>query len=58
LQPNLQSPSSIHPKRKQFESDYQKYGFKYVMRRYGDDGMVFRIRRLLSRMKNKLKQLF
>lgn len=30
MQPNLQHPSKIHPKRMKFEEDYKKYGFDYV----------------------------
>lgn len=30
MQPNLQHPSVIHPKRMAFERDYVKYGFDYV----------------------------
>ena len=30
LQPNLQHPSIIHPKRMKFEDDYKRKGFDYV----------------------------
>ncbi len=38
LQPNLQYPSHIHPKRDDFERDYIKYGLVYVCKKYGDMG--------------------
>lgn len=38
LQPNLQHPSVVHAKRKEFEKDYSAKGFKYVYFKYGEDG--------------------
>ena len=34
LQPNLQAPTAIHPKRIQFEQDYINRGFAYVSNKY------------------------
>ena len=53
LQPNLQHPSIIHPKRMAFERDYQRKGFLYVMRKYGDMGWRYH----LGRVKRKIKSL-
>lgn len=53
LQPNLQHPSIIHPKRMAFERDYQRKGFLYVMRKYGDIGWRYH----LGRVKRKIKSL-
>lgn len=53
LQPNLQHPSIIHPKRMAFERDYQRKGFLYVMRKYGDVGWRYH----LGRVKRKIKSL-
>lgn len=53
LQPNLQHPSIIHPKRMAFECDYQRKGFLYVMRKYGDMGWRYH----LGRVKGKIKSL-
>lgn len=44
LQPNLQHPSVIHPKRMDFERDYVKHGFKYVMNKYGNTGWRYKMR--------------
>ena len=38
LQPNLQHPSVLHPRRAAFERDYTEKGFMYVMKKYGDCG--------------------
>lgn len=46
IQPNLQHPSEIHPKRMDFERDFAKHGFKYVMYHYGDVGWRYRIRKI------------
>ena len=53
LQPNLQHPSIIHPKRMAFERDYQRKGFLYVMKKYGDMGWRYH----LGRVKGKIKSL-
>lgn len=54
LQPNLQHPSVIHPKRMDFERDYVKHGFKYVMCKYGDMGWKMQLRYKLRKIKNRL----
>ena len=54
LQPNLQRPSVIHPKRMDFERDYIKHGFKYVMCKYGDMGWKMQLRYKLRKIKNRL----
>lgn len=53
LQPNLRHPSVIHPKREQFEQDYQEKGFEYVMKHYGNTGWRF----VAMRLKRKVKRL-
>ena len=58
LQPNLQHPSEIHPKRNHFEEDYKKHGFRYVFNKYGEAGWRFKVRRKLKRIINKLKKIF
>lgn len=57
LQPNLRYPSAIHPKRMDFERDYQKRGFLYVMKRYGNMGWRHQLRGLLGRVKKGIKRL-
>lgn len=57
LQPNLQHPSVIHPKRMNFEREYIKYGFKYVMYKYGDAGWRYKYRKFKQRVKNKIKRI-
>lgn len=46
LQPNLIHPSRLHPKRRQYEEDYRKNGFVYVMKKYGNQGWRYKIRQL------------
>jgi coenzyme F420-reducing hydrogenase beta subunit len=40
LQPNLQCPTAIHPKRNKFEKDYINKGFVYVAKKYGNMGAL------------------
>lgn len=46
LQPNLQHPTIIHPKRMEFERDYQQKGFEYVRKKYYKKGFKFQLRRI------------
>lgn len=55
LQPNLQHPSVIHPKRMDFEKEYIKYGFKHVMYKYGDTGWRYKFRKFIQRVINKIE---
>lgn len=57
LQPNLRHPSVIHPKRMAFERDYQRKGFLYVMRKYGDMGWRYRLTRLKGWIKRVIKKI-
>lgn len=57
LQPNLQYPSTTHPLRLKFEDDYKKYGFKYVLRQYGNVGWKFSCKRIVSRAKHIIKKI-
>lgn len=54
LQPNLQHPSIIHPKRMQFEKDYIAKGFDYVFNKNYDSCPLWN--RLLSKCKRIAKR--
>lgn len=57
LQPNLQNPSEIHPLRDSFERDYQKNGFVYVAKKYGDFGWRYKMRRLKQKCRTAIRVL-
>ncbi|MCR8916918.1 Coenzyme F420 hydrogenase/dehydrogenase, beta subunit C-terminal domain [Bacteroides sp. ET225] len=56
LQPNLEHPSELHPLRDQFENDYKKYGFQYILKKYGDKGWRYKIEILRQKI-NTAKKL-
>lgn len=56
LQPNLQHPSVLHKKWRKFESDYEREGFEYVVRKYWEDNWKKKLRKFCGRIKRKLKQ--
>ena len=56
LQPNLQHPSVPHSKREEFEKDYARHGFTYVVKKYGDMGWRYKIKML--RQKLRIAQKF
>lgn len=57
MQPNLQHPSVIHPKRMAFERDFAQHGFEYVMYHYGNVGWRYQLRTFPGKAKNKLKRI-
>lgn len=54
LQHNMQKPSDIHPLRMDFERDYDSKGFEYVMKKYADLGIKYKLIELLKRIKRKI----
>lgn len=57
VQPNLQHPTKIHPKREQFEKDYVKSGFVYVMKKYGNIGIRYWIKKTFSIPKRIIRKI-
>lgn len=57
LQPNLKRPSEIHPERINFEKDYSKKGFNFVLKKYGNVGWMFKLRNLKNKVTSKIKRL-
>lgn len=54
IQPNMQHPTIINPKRTAFEKDYAKHGFKFVLSKYEGLGIwkyVNKITKMLSKTK-------
>ena len=58
IQPNLQNPSKMHKYRRKFERDYKRFGFKYVLYRYGNVGLVCKIGKIWFRLKKKIRDMF
>lgn len=54
LQPNLYRRTIIHPHRMDFEKCYAKYGFKYVMCKYGNMGWIYKVKKLIHRIKTMI----
>ena len=57
MQPNLIRPSKFHTRRNQFEQDYVRKGFTYVMKRYGDTGWRYTIEQHIAKVKRAIKRL-
>ena len=56
LQPNLQHPSAIHPQSMNFEWDYEREGFLYVMKKYGDMGWKMQLKYKIRKIKRNIKR--
>ena len=54
MQPNLIKPSDIDFNRDNFETDYSKHGFEYVMKKYGDMGLRYKITKRGHKLKNAI----
>lgn len=57
MQPNLRQPSVIHPQRMDFERDYERKGFEYTMKKYGDIGWRYKKNVYLGRIKGIVKRI-
>ena len=57
LQPNLQYPTTIHPQSMNFERDYKRKGFLYVMKKYGDMGWKMQLKYKIRKIKRNIKRL-
>ena len=57
IQPNLKAPSVFDPKWKSFERDYSKKGFEYVLRKYGDAGVDYLVKRFCQKSKIACRML-
>lgn len=57
MQPNLIHPTEIHKRRDDFERDYMKRGFIYVMKKYGNCGWKYKVKRSLLLVKIIVKRI-
>ena len=57
MQPNLQRPSAMHEERNQFERDYTRKGFRYIMKRYGDMGWRYVVEKYTKKFERAIKRL-
>ncbi len=55
MQPQLQYPSSLNPKFRNFISDYERNGFLYVAQKYGDMGWRFKKKQAIETIKNYIR---
>ena len=54
LQPNLQDPSQLSPDYEQFWNEYDSDRIDFLMKKYGNAGLVFRMKRGLKRVIKKV----
>ena len=57
IQPNMEHPSVLHPKRLDFEKDYEKHGFKYVLKKYGTEPLWKRAYRFARKCGGKVLRM-
>ena len=57
MQPNLEHPSVFHPKRLDFERDYEKHGFKYVLKKYGHEPLYKKVYKLAKKCGGKVLRI-
>lgn len=58
MQPNLEHPSIEHPLRKVFEDDYARKGFKYVIKKYGNFTLQYKVKCLMKKCRSVIRRLF
>lgn len=57
VQPQMQHPPEINKNRSNFERDYKRWGFKYILDRYGNVGPIYLIRKKLFHIKKFIRNL-
>lgn len=57
MQPSLRHPSKIHPNRMKFEHDYQHQGLLYTLRKYGNLGWRYVVKRYIAKVKRHINRL-
>ena len=57
MQNHLSKPSKIHPKRINFERDYEKFGFKYVLKKYGTEPLCKRAYKFVKKCGGKVLRM-
>jgi coenzyme F420-reducing hydrogenase beta subunit len=50
LQTNLHQPTSPNPKRAQFWADYHRKGYGHIARKYGGQGLYWKMRRMVRKI--------
>lgn len=58
LQPNLKFPTILNTQSSNFENQYQKYGFEYIIKKYTNVGIKKRSRLYWHQIKYRLKSIF
>lgn len=57
MQPNLKHPSAVHPSRKIFEEAYERKGFEYVIKKYGNYSYRYRIKCFIKKFLLAIRRL-
>jgi len=57
IQPNLKNPTPLHINSDYFQQDYERRGFEYILRKYGNVGWKYKKRILVKRIKRELDAL-
>lgn len=57
LQPNLKAPSKFPENREQFWIDYNRHGFLFVGKKYGNMGLLYKIKRIIGRKTKEMKKI-
>mgnify|MGYP002855465225 CR=1 FL=1 len=54
MQPNLEHPSALHPLSSSVENDYIRRGLDYVIRRYGNGSLRYRLDKFIAKVKRHI----
>lgn len=52
IQNHLKTPTQLNPKADEFNRDYVRYGFDFVVKKYGNTGIRYRLKATLNRILN------
>ena len=57
LQTHLKEPTLPNSHDNQFKTDYEKYGFEYIMKKYGNVGWRYKVRKYSKKIYNKINKM-
>lgn len=57
MQTHLKEPTLPNPHDEQFKNDYEKYGFEYIMKKYGNIGWRYFLKKNIKRIINRVNKI-
>ncbi len=57
MQGHLKHPTTLNPLSEKFRKEYERHGYRYIARKYGNFTLSYKVRRLAGRVLRKVRRL-